>query len=227
MTNCEAELPVLAIAEIEATQAQNTRSKANKTYHLVISFPEGENPTREQLEDIEDVMCEALGFGAHQRISAVHRDTDNLHLHLAINKIHPTSLKLHEPYRDFYVINYICQQLEQKHGLIRDNRIGQGKRMRRAGDLEAHSGEQSLLGWIQEHLGESLKQVQRNGQSWQDLHDLLAEHDLVIKPRGAGLVIATADGMNGVKASAVDRSLSFKSLTDRFGGYQPPQQAKN
>jgi hypothetical protein len=91
--------------------------------------------------------------------------------------------------------------------------------------MEAHTGEQSLLSWIQAYLGESLKQVQVTGQGWQDVHALLAEHDLVIKPRGAGLVIVTADGKQGVKASAVDRGLSFKSLKDRFGEYQPPQQA--
>jgi len=226
LSNCEAELPVLAIAEIEATQAQNTRSKADKTYHLVISFREGETPTREQLEDIEDEMCQALGYAEHQRISAVHQDTENLHLHVAINKVHPTRLKLHEPYRDFYIINELCQQLEQKHGLEKDNRIGQGKRQGRAGDLEAHTGEQSLLSWIRENLGETLQQVKAQGHHWADLHAVLAEHDLVIKPRGAGLVIVTADGTLGVKASAVDRSLSFKSLTDRFGDYQPPQQEK-
>ncbi len=224
LSNCEAELPVLAIAEIEATQAQNTRSKADKTYHLVISFREGERPSQEQLEGIEDAFCQSLGYGEHQRISAVHQDTDNIHLHVAINKVHPQTLKVQEPYRDFYILNDLCQQMEQKYGLAVDNRIGHGKRQGRAGDLEAHRGEQSLLSWIRENLGEALQQVKAQGNSWADLHAVLAEHDLVIKPRGSGLVIATADGSLGVKASSVDRGFSFKSLTDRFGEYQPPQQ---
>ena len=119
ISNCEAELPVLAIAEIEATQAQNTRSKADKTYHLVISFPEEETPTREQLEDIEDILCQTLGFEEHQRISAVHQDTENMHLHVAINKVHPQTLKVLEPYRDYYIRDKTCRMLEQKHGLVR------------------------------------------------------------------------------------------------------------
>lgn len=224
LSNCEAEIPILAIAEIEATQAQNTRSKVDKTYHCVISFPEGEHPTREQLEDIEDSICDALGFGAHQRISAVHQDTDNIHLHLAINKVHPTTLKVLEPYRDYYIRDKACRALELKHGLLIDNGMGQGQRLSRAGDLEAHHGEQSLLSWVQEQVGERLKQVCQQETGWQALHAVLAEYNLVIKPRGAGLVIGTQDGNLHVKASSVDRALSFKKLTDQFGPYQPPLQ---
>ena len=224
LSNCEAEIPILAIAEIEATQAQNTRSKVDKTYHCVISFPEGEHPSREQLEDIEDSICEALGFGAHQRISAVHQDTDNIHLHLAINKVHPKTLNVLEPYRDYYIRDKACRMLEQKHGLLIDNGMGQGQRLNRAGDLEAHHGEQSLLSWVQEQVGERLKQICHQGNDWQALHAVLAEYNLVIKPRGNGLVIGTQDDGLHVKASSVDRGLSFKKLTDRLGPYQPPLQ---
>jgi hypothetical protein len=226
LSNCEAEIPILAIAEIEATQAQNTRSKTDKTYHLVISFPEGEIPTREQLEDIEDTMCQALGFGEHQRISAVHQDTENLHLHVAINKIHPVTFHSLDPYFDYNTRDRVCRELEQKHNLLVDKGIGQAPGKGRAGALEAHTGEQSLLSWIRENLGEQLKEVQAQGQNWETLHALLAEHGLLIKPRGAGLVIALVDGSLGVKASAVDRGLSFKTLTERFGAYIPPQQVR-
>src|SRR6185503_3772259 len=72
VSNCVSEDPEWAIHEIRQTQGRNTRSRADKTYHLVISFPAGERPTDEQLRDIEDHMCVALGFAGHQRISAVH-----------------------------------------------------------------------------------------------------------------------------------------------------------
>lgn len=225
ITHCESELPAMAIAEVLVTQSENTRTRADKTYHLVVSFREEESPTREQLEDIEDTLCIGLGLGEHQRISAVHQNTENLHLHIAINKIHPRTFRMMEPYYPYLKLDKLCQQLEIKHGLEKDNRIGQGQGKGKASEMEAHTGEQSLLSWIQEYLVDALKQVQTTGQGWQDLHAVLAEHDLVIKPRGAGLVIASADGQIGVKASAVDRTLSYKSLTDRFGEYQSPQQA--
>ncbi len=222
LSNCEAEIPAMAIAEVLVTQSQNTRSQADKTYHCVISFPEGEQPSRAQLEDIEDQMCDALGFGEHQRISAVHQDTDNIHLHLAINKVHPATFKLHEPYRDYYIRDKACRALEHKHGLTVDNGMGQGQRYGKAHALEAHIGEQTLLGWIQAEAKPDLLQAVKEGKSWDGLHQAMAEYGLMIKPRGAGLVIALGDGSMGVKASSVDKSLSFKALTERFGPYEPP-----
>lgn len=41
------------------------------------------------MEDIEVRRRGALGFAEHQRISAVHQNTENWHLHVAINKVHP------------------------------------------------------------------------------------------------------------------------------------------
>jgi len=76
-TNCQTDDPGWAVKEILATQVRNTRSRGDKNYHLVVSFPEGERPTRAQIEDIEDRACAALGFEEHQRVSAVHQNTDN------------------------------------------------------------------------------------------------------------------------------------------------------
>ncbi|MFN2681327.1 relaxase/mobilization nuclease domain-containing protein [Neisseria gonorrhoeae] len=78
-----------AVQETLAVQDQNKRSAADKTYHLMVSLAGGEFLTDEQLSRIEQSMIEALGYAEHQRISVVHRDTDNLHFHVAINKVHP------------------------------------------------------------------------------------------------------------------------------------------
>jgi len=89
VTNCGTDDPGDATALIQATQAKNTRSKSDKTYHLVYSFPPGERPPLDVLHAIEDELCAAIGYADHQRISAVHIDTDHLHVHVAINKVHP------------------------------------------------------------------------------------------------------------------------------------------
>ncbi len=96
VTNCHSSEVNWAIHEIEATQALNLRAQGDRTYHLLISFPAGEVPSNEVLKDIEDRICASIGYGAHQRISVVHYDTDNFHIHVGINKIHPTRYTLHE-----------------------------------------------------------------------------------------------------------------------------------
>ncbi|EHC5138818.1 relaxase/mobilization nuclease domain-containing protein [Escherichia coli] len=117
VTNCGTDDPADAAILIQATQAANTRSKAEKTYHFVYSFPPGEQPDLETLHAIEDELCAAIGLDEHQRVSAVHIDTDNLHVHVAINKIHPTGLQNIEPYYDQFRLMEACERLEVEHGL--------------------------------------------------------------------------------------------------------------
>lgn len=121
VTNCGTDDPAQATIVIEATQRANTRSKADKTYHLVYSFPPGETPPTDVLHAIEDELCEAIGLADHQRISAVHIDTDHLHVHVLINKVHPTGLQNIEPYFDKQRLMEACERLEIKHGLQRTN----------------------------------------------------------------------------------------------------------
>ena len=223
VSNCRSDAPAIAIAEVLATQAENNRTKSDKTYHLVVSLPHWERLTREQAVDIEDTICAGLGFAEHQRISAVHLDTDHFHLHIAINKIHPTNFRCIEPYYQYYKLDTLAKELELKHGLFQANRIGEGKRFAKVGEMEAHQQEESFLSWLHENMGDQLKKVLQEAQGWQEVHDLFTTHGAVIKPRGAGLAIATLDGSVGIKSSSLDRKLSFKFLTDRFGEYQPPR----
>ena len=49
VANCENPEPELASREISITQAQNKRTKSDKTYHLLLSFRPGEEPTPETI----------------------------------------------------------------------------------------------------------------------------------------------------------------------------------
>ncbi len=227
-THCGHDDPGWAVRHILAVQQQNTRSKSNKSYHLVVSFPEGERPSRAQMEDIEDRLCDALGFGEHQRVSAVHQNTDNWHLHVAINKVHPVTLRNVTPIRDHFRLQAACVELEIKHGLTQEPHTvdfaqsRERKARGRAADFEARHGGQSFLAWAQEHARPALLAVLGTGQGgWQAMHQIAAAHDLDLKLRGAGLVIShRSETRLHVKASDVDRGLSLKAMTDRLGPFQ-------
>lgn len=121
VTNCASDDPALAAIEIMATQETNKRSTREKTYHLMFSFPEGERPPLAVLHAIEDRLCEAIGFEHHQRISAVHVDTAQLHVHVAINKVDPVTHRNVEPYYDQDRLMRECERLEHRFGLQRTN----------------------------------------------------------------------------------------------------------
>ena len=74
------------IAESVDVQKLNTRAAA-KTYHLVISFrPEDEAKlTPDTFKAIEERFAAALGYSDHQRHCGVHKNTGNLHMHVAYN----------------------------------------------------------------------------------------------------------------------------------------------
>ena len=223
-TNCEFDDVDLAIKEIAATQALNTRS-ADKTYHLIVSFRAGERPTPAQLEDIEETLCGAIGLAGHQRLSATHEDTDNLHLHIAINKVHPKTLRMARPYNDYRALSDACAGLERRHGLERDNHMGDRDREHiplptPAADMAAHAGRQPFCEWIAEQ-GTHLRSAAAHADGWTALHTALADFDLTIRPRGAGLVVTTRDGTAAVKASAIGREFALGALSNRFGDYQP------
>jgi hypothetical protein len=216
VTNCESTGLTAAVIEVTAIQGMNTRAESDKTYHLILSFRAGERPCDDALKEIESAICEGLGYGEHQRVRAVHHDTDNLHIHIAINKIHPVRFTIHTPYNDHKTLGKLCAALELKYGLERDNhqtmRVGSENR---ALDMEHHTGVESLLGWIKR---ECLDQLQA-ASSWAELHRVLQAHGLELKERGNGLVIANQDGLM-VKASSVARELSKGKLVDRFGEFK-------
>lgn len=222
LTNCHCENAAWAKHEIELVQAQNTRTKMDKTYHLLISFREGERPPRDMIHAIEDKMCAEIGYADHQRISAVHSDTDHLHLHIAINKIHPKKFTAHEPYYDKRKLGALAEKLEIEYKLERDNHTPQRTASEaRAQDMEKAAGLESLIGWVKRGC---LKEL-LTACSWKEIHRTLAENGLKIIPSGNGLVITDGKG-HAAKASSIDRQLSKSALENRLGAYAAPDISK-
>jgi len=214
--NCQADTMQAVIGEVLATQQQNTRAQGDKTFHLLISFRPGEKPSADTLKAVEGRFCAGLGYAEHQRISAAHHDTDNVHIHIAINKIHPTHLTMHEPFQFYRTLGDLCENLETEFGLEPDNH--QTKRSLaegRAADMEQHAGVESLVGWIRR---ECLNDIQ-GAQSWCELHQVLSENGLELRQRANGFVIVADDGTM-VKASTVARDLSKPKLEARLGPFE-------
>lgn len=219
VTNCRHDDPDSALWEIERVQARNTRVKTDKHVHMVFSFAAGENPSPEVLYEIEDRLMRAVGLEEHQRISAVHTDTDCLHVHVLANRIHPETARAAKMKHSHRALNAERRRIERDFGLEAAERERGADAGQQAGDIEAMSGQQSLESWARERIAEPVREMMRDGNSgWDDLHALLAGHGLRIKPRGAGLVIESDAGVR-VKPSSVSRDLSKANLEQAFGKY--------
>lgn len=215
VTNCESDSPKWAALEMLTTQRQNTRAKGDKTYHLMISFPAGEHPSKEVLQKIEERICASLGYEEHQRVSVLHGDTENLHLHVAINKIHPRKLTMHEPYYDQKRLASISEKLEKEFGLSLDNHSSKDKAKETAAvNMEKAGGLESLIGWIQRNCLKELKEA----KTWEEFKAILKDNSLEVQCRGNGFIFSS-NGIH-VKGSSIDRNLSKKKLEQRYGAFE-------
>ena len=213
-------------------QSLNQRTTRDKTLHLVVSFPEGEKPTKEQLQNIEQELLKSIGMAEHPRLSVTHTNTANYHLHIAVSRIDPITLNRIDPHRDIPKLHKKAEELEEKYNLIRNNHtpnnllkkaglIFDSQQHTRSKDIEIHSGVSSLLSWIKEEALDNIKEVLKDPKSsLEDLHQVLAGYNLELKPRGNGIVLADKTRKLFVKASDVHRDLSKGKLKKRFGEFK-------
>lgn len=222
LSNLVSEDVRMACIEATAIQKMNTRAKSDKTLHLVMSFPSGEKPSSEILKKCEEQVIKELGMNDYQRISVVHGDTDNLHVHIVINKIHPKTHNINEPYQSYKKLAKASVECEERFGLRRDNHeFVRANVENRIEKIEIHKGEEALCSAIRT-LGSRLSKA----QSWKEFHEILSENKYGVKIRANGLVFFDYQG-NHVKASTVDRIFSKKRLEDKLGEFVPLENIKN
>lgn len=223
-----------ALIETILTQSKNTRAKSSDTYHLVISFPNGEIPSEEVLRLIEQRMVDSLGYGEHQRMSVTHHDTDHFHLHLAINKVHPQTNNLVTPYQSWNALGKCCLECERDYKLTHDNHVVQrvlyvdGEaitedyipndsyiRNQKARDMDYQLETTSLTRYLKDEVKDQVLKA----KSWSEVHEFLSSKGVVIKLQGRGFVFKSAHSEISVKASSVARELSFERMVKRFGTF--------
>lgn len=234
-----------ASAEMEAVAAQNARVK-DPVYHVVLSWAPGESPTDDQAFASALYALKSVGMEDHQYVFAIHRDTDNVHVHIAVNRVNPDTLRAIYPERDYYKLDYAMRELEIQNNWQRVAGIysiferngkevidwtsadpnTKGKRPSKAADMERHEGVESLFTYVRGEprraIGALLK---REEISWQSIHWQLAEYGLQLKPKGQGLAIysLTDSDVTPVKASDLHENLSLSRLVKRLGDFAPPR----
>lgn len=215
-SNCSFENQEDNIAEILNTQALNTTSKQDKTMHLVVSFQEDEHPSFEVMKSIEIELMKALGMEKHQRLSVVHSNTNNLHMHIAVNKVDPDTMKVKNPYNDVKILQETAIKLERKFGLKIDNHISSNDKGQNK--YNKHTMSCDFETWVKTKLNAEVSMLlAANKTTFQDLRRCLAKYDLEFRERGKGFVISSKSEKLFCKASSVHRELSKQALEKRFG----------
>ena len=200
--------------------------------HWIFSWQEGEQPTREQVEELVDLFLEKMELTGHQTVYGLHYDTDNYHLHIAVNRMNPETGKVVLPFNglDIREAHKIVAFVEHKQGwaseesslyaVLEDGELARRrtgheiKPKQAALDFEHATGEKSAQRIAQERGHDIIK----NAKSWAELHERLAGVGLRFEKKGSGAIIFV--GGIAVKASSVDRAFSMGKLCKRLGNFE-------
>lgn len=225
-TNCSFDNDEDNINEIINTQKLNTTTKQDKTLHLVVSFQEDEKPTLEILQTIEEEIAKSLGMSDHQRLSVIHSNTNNLHIHIAINKVNPHTLKVINPYNDVRILQETAMKLEKKYNLKLDNHISQ--KDKQSNKYNIHTMNCNFETWVKEKLSKQVDLMLKDEKTtFKDIKQLLAKYDLEFRERRKGFVIASKSEKLFCKASSIHRELSKQVLEKRFKELDLKQEKEN
>lgn len=220
-------------AEMLALSQEAVRSR-DTINHYVLSWHEGEHPTPEQVEAAVTIFLDELGLSGHQAMYGLHADTDNIHLHIAVNRVHPDTLKVIKPNRGFDIeaAHRAIARIEEVQGWQRERNgryqvlengdVARGKRDLDAPrqpeqakrDMEQRTGEKSAERIAIEEAAPIIKQA----ANWRELHEALAQKGMRYEKSGSGAMVFV--GEVAVKASRADRAAGLGKLQARLGPYE-------
>ena len=203
-----------AALEMNYVASQNTRCK-DPAYHIILSWPEHERPKPEDMFDAAEHAIKALGLAEHQYVLAIHDDTDNIHCHISVNRIHPVTYKSQHIEWAHKTLQMAARQSEIKHGWTHDNGIyiveidGHGKKhivlnqdnAQAVTRKHAHSELQTdpteellptwhdpegLDSWLKTKVAKELKHALPELDGWPALHAWLSHRDITLTDSGGG-----------------------------------------
>ena len=210
---------------------KNGRFKGNPVYHYSINWMEGEHPTKEQVEQAVAHSLKALGMRECEAVWAIHRDTENDHVHVVVNRVHPeNSIIVGPPRRDFLILDKAMREIEIKQGWKhapgpwvvvpgRDGkpevvRMSKDERARRKGQeripksqqakrAERNTGVPSFQKWLSTEVAPHVREaLNRPGTGWEDVHVALARRGCSIEIKGSGMIIRSTLGERTLTAKA-------------------------
>ncbi len=215
--------------------AETAKRSPQPVQHWIMSWREGEQPTSAQADQAARMFLDEMGLAGHQALYGLHRDTENWHLHLAVNRVHPETEKLvtvnngfdHEvAHRAIARIEHAQGWQREERGLFQMREDGRVERARprdeqerkpsvRARDFEERVGARSAERVAIEDGAPAI----RAAGSWREMHEALAEKGMRLERKGSGAILWIGD--QPVKASSAGRDCSMSALQKRLGEFQP------
>jgi len=204
---------VTASIEMNAVAKKNTRC-LDPAYHFILSWPEHEKPHFDAIFDAAQHALSALNLKEHQYVLAIHGNTDNMHCHICVNRVHPETLKAQHIEWATKTLHRAARESEIKHGWSHDNGIyvveidahGNKQVVPRVGPVDARDDRRqqvhpelgseevlpawhdpgSLESWLKTKVARALKPALGELTGWPALHAWLSDYNITLSDSGGG-----------------------------------------
>jgi Large polyvalent protein-associated domain 7/Relaxase/Mobilisation nuclease domain len=215
-------------AEMVALAMEATRSK-DPVDHWLLSWKEGEQPTQAQCNEAVEILKRNLGMSSgHLAVYALHSNTENYHLHVVLNRVHPETLRVEDKgwcidKAHKAIAEIICAQgweaernaryvADLSGQVTRASGVREPQPRSKARDHENATGEKSYERIAQEKAAPIL-------------HEGLDQVDMRYERKGSGAILWVGD--QPLKASCIGREFSRIRMEERLGEYQPDSRANS
>lgn len=226
-----------AASEMNGVSMQNDRIK-DPVYHFILSWQEDENPTDDQIFASAKFALRRMGMQLHQYMASIHRDTDNVHVHVVANRVHPINFKGASIHGDADKMQKICRELELKFNFKVDNgswvrndnneivraRLGYKKAPRGAATLEHFADRESLYTYAVTHCRKDINAMFRDkSATWDRIHDVFDRVGLKLERRGEGMIIRDRfnPAQTPIKASRLHTAMTLSRIEPKVGAFTP------
>lgn len=240
---CETNTFSLATAAVEmnAVALQNSRCK-DPVFHYILSWPVTDNPTNDEI--FASVRHSLISFGMeqHQYVAAIHTDTNNIHCHIAANRVNPETYKAADDSFTRMRLQRVLRELELKYNWTPTNGcyvVDQNKQIVFSGRdelpvpqgavaMEYYADQESLHSYVMRTCSDDMeKLIVKDDLTWFELHKLLVRQGLKLEKKGKGLAIWSLDekDVTPIKASSLHPDLTLNCLEDALGPFQRMEEA--
>lgn len=110
------------------------RKAENPVYNYVLAWAPDQTPDREHMTEFGLKSLKALGLEEHEALFIAHNDTDHMHLHIMVNRVHPETGKMANMGHDKNILSRLAQSYEQETGRIYCPERVRNNRLRDLGD---------------------------------------------------------------------------------------------
>lgn len=236
-----------AATEMWAVSQRNTRCE-DPVFHYILSWPEHERPAVGDIMAAARKTLSALGLQEHQYVVAVHANTDNIHAHVEVNRIHPLTYQSRHLEWSHKTLHRAARESEIEFGWSHDNGLWQvveidGKKLvlpnndyveramdvlsSEARDYEVWTGKESFESYCKGEPAKALQRALRTRPlTWQTIHQVISRYGVELKDTGGGglrveLIKQHEDDKPvAVAASKAFRFLKRKELEKELGPFE-------